>query len=207
MKKPIRKNIELGVLFGLVCAIMLSFARFEVRCDELRQGVLRLHIVANSDSEADQNLKLAVRDEILKSSVDIFKNCNNVDQAIAIASKNIETINTIANNVLKQSDFGYEANVSVGSKYFNTRVYDDFTLPAGNYTSLIVDLGEAKGKNWWCVVFPCVCVPSASDATLTDGVSSYAADTAENASQYKIKFKTVELYEKFKKYLQKNDIF
>ncbi|MBE6787991.1 MAG: stage II sporulation protein R [Ruminococcaceae bacterium] len=207
MKKPIRKNIELGVLFGLVCAIMLSFARFEVRCDELRQGVLRLHIVANSDSEADQNLKLAVRDEILKSSVDIFKNCNNVDQAIAIASKNIETINTIANNVLKQSGFGYEANVSVGSKYFNTRVYDDFTLPAGNYTSLIVDLGDAKGKNWWCVVFPCVCVPSASDATLTDGVSPYAADTAENASQYKIRFKTVELYEKFKKYLQKNDIF
>ena len=62
MKKSIRKNIELGVLFGLICAIMLSFSRFEMRCDELRQGVLRLHIIANSDSEADQNLKLAVRD-------------------------------------------------------------------------------------------------------------------------------------------------
>ena len=78
MKKISRKNIELGVLFGLICTIMLSFSSFEVRCDELRQNVLRLHIVANSDSEADQNLKLAVRDEILKNSTDIFKNCGDV---------------------------------------------------------------------------------------------------------------------------------
>ncbi len=204
MKKTIRKNIELGVLFGLVCAIMLSFSRFEMRCNELRQGVLRLHIIANSDSDADQNLKLAVRDEILKNSTDIFKDCDSVDDAIVTATTNVEDINEIANAVIKKSGFDYEAKVSVGDRYFNTREYDDFTLPAGTYKSLIVNLGEAKGKNWWCVVFPCVCVPTACDASLSDSVSVEAADTAQNASKYKIKFKTVEIYEEIKKIFSKN---
>lgn len=203
MKKKFRKNIELGVLFGLICAIVLSFSRFEVRCDELRQGVLRLHIVANSDESDDQNLKLAVRDEILKDSTDIFKNCNTTEDAIVTASNSIESINEIANRVIKEKGFDYEARVSVGDRYFSTREYDDFTLPAGTYKSLIVDLGEAKGKNWWCVVFPCVCVPTASDASLSDSVSDDAADTAENAPQYEIKFKSMELYEKIKRFFTK----
>ncbi len=201
--KTTKKNIEIAILFGLICAIMLSFAQFEVRCDELRQGVLRLHIVANSNSDIDQDIKLAVRDEILKNGADIFKNCDNVDQAIMTASDNIDAFNNIANNVLKQNGFTYKANVTVADRYFDTREYDDFTLPAGTYKSLVVDLGAASGKNWWCVVFPCVCVPSAADATLSDSVSSYAAHTAESAPQYEIKFKTIELYEKFKKYFQK----
>ena len=203
MLKIKRKNIELGVLFGLICAIALSFARFDARCNELRQGVLRLHIVANSDSETDQNLKLAVRDEILNSSIGIFKNCASVDDAIITADQNIESISQIANDVIKQNGFNYEAKVSVGDRYFNTREYDTFTLPAGTYKSLIIDLGEASGKNWWCVVFPCVCVGSASDASLDDAVSTDAANTAQNAKDYEIKFKTAEIYERFKKFFSK----
>lgn len=204
MKKVIRKNVELGVLFGLICAIALSFARFETQCDELRDGVLRLHIIANSDTKQDQELKLAVRDEILKNSTDIFKNCNTVEDAILTADSKIDDINEIANNVLKQNGFDYDARVSVGDKYFDTREYDDFTLPAGTYKSLVVDLGDAKGKNWWCVVFPCVCVPSASDSKLSDSVSDESANTAENAPKYKIKFKSMEIYEKIKKLFSKN---
>ena len=204
MKKVIRKNVELGVLFGLICAIVLSFAHFETQCDELRDGVLRLHIIANSDTKEDQELKLAVRDEILKNSTDIFKNCNTVEDAILTADSKIDDINEIANNVLKQNGFDYDARVSVGDKYFNTREYDDFTLPAGTYKSLVVDLGDAKGKNWWCVVFPCVCVPSASDSKLSDSVSVGSANTAENAPKYKIKFKSMEIYEKIKKLFSKN---
>lgn len=207
MKSNIRKNVELGVLFGLICAIVLSFANFETRCDELRQGVLRLHIIANSDTPEDQNLKLAVRDAILKNSTDIFKDCNNVTDAITTADKNIENINEIANNVIKQSGYDYTARVSVDDRYFDTREYEDFTLPAGTYKSLIVDLGAAKGKNWWCVVFPCVCVPTAYDANLTDSVSQQAADTAQNAPKYEIKFKSIEIYEKIKKYFEKTDNF
>ena len=203
MKKTTRKNIELGVLFGLICAIVLSFSNFESRCNELRQGVLRLHIIANSDSQADQTLKLAVRDEILKNSTNIFKDCHNVDEAIVAANLNIESINQIANNVIKENGFDYTANVSVGEKDFDTREYDNFTLPAGTYQSLIVDLGNAEGKNWWCVVFPCVCVPTATDASLTDSVSLEAANTAQNAPKYEIRFKSIEIYEKIKKYFEK----
>lgn len=203
MKTNVRKNIELGVLFGLICAIVLSFSQFELRCNELRQGVLRLHIVANSDNDIDQNVKLAVRDEILKNSTDIFKGCNNVSDAVIAASANVEEIKEIANRVLKEQGLNYEANVSVGDKYFNTREYDDFTLPAGTYKSLIVDLGSGEGKNWWCVVFPCVCVPTASKATLSDSVSVKAENTAKNASKYEIRFKTVEIYEEFKKIFSK----
>lgn len=203
MKKTVVKNIELGVLFGLVCAIILSFARFEARCDELRQGVLRLHIIANSNSEADQNLKLAVRDEILKNSINIFKDCNNVEDAIVTADNNIEEINEIANRVVRENGFDYNACVSVESRYFDTREYENFTLPAGNYQSLVVDLGKAQGKNWWCVVFPCVCVPTADDASLSDSVSNKAAYTAENAPKYKMKFKSIEIYEEIKKIFSK----
>ena len=204
MKTNIRKNIELGVLFGLICAIALSFSRFEVRCDELRQNVLRLHIIANSDEVCDQELKLAVRDEILKNSVDIFKDCSDVASACEMAQTQLDNIGAIANNVIKENGFNYDADVSVGDAYFDTREYDDFTLPAGTYKSLIVNLGDGKGKNWWCVVFPCVCVPTADGAELSDSVSIEAANTAENAPKYEIKFKTVELYEKLKKIFSKN---
>ena len=204
MKTKIRKNIELGVLFGLICAIVLSFSRFEVRCDELRQNILRLHIIANSDEPEDQTLKLAVRDEILKSSIDIFKNCSDVTAACNIAETQLDTISDIANSVIKQKGLDYTASVSVGDAYFGTREYDNFTLPAGSYKSLIVNLGEGKGKNWWCVVFPCVCVPTALDASLSDSVSDEAAATAENAAEYEIKFKTVEIYEQIKKIFSKN---
>ncbi len=204
MKNNIRKKIEIGVAFGLACAVVLSFARFEARCDELRKGVLRLHIIANSDSAADQNLKLSIRDEILKHSTDIFKECKNVDDAIGTASTKLTEICDISNDIIKQNGLDYSADATVEAAYFDTRVYENFTLPAGEYQSLIVRLGEAKGKNWWCVVFPCVCVPTARGAALSDSVSDAAAETAEKAHNYKIKFKSAEIYEEIKKIFSKN---
>lgn len=198
-----KRNIEIAVLFGLICAVVLSFARFELRCDDLRDNLLRLHIIANSDSTDDQNIKLAVRDAILESSVDIFKDCSSVDDAIEVAKSQVQVFNGIANNVLRNADFNYEANTTVEEQYFNTRTYDDFTLPAGNYNSLVINLGDSQGKNWWCVVFPCVCVPSATDSDLSDSVPEKAVSTAENAEKYKIKFKTVEIYEEIKNFFQK----
>lgn len=204
MKNKIRKNIEIGVLFGLVCSVILSFAKFDVRCDELRNNVLRLHIIANSDSDADQKLKLAVRDEILKTSVDIFNGCDDIATACDIANAQIEKISEKANEVITRNGFGYSAKAEIGNSYFETRQYEDFTLPAGTYKSLIVRLGEGKGKNWWCVVFPCVCVPSAADAQLSDSVSKSAAETAENPQKYVVKFKTAEIYEQIKNFFEKS---
>mgnify|MGYP000252408562 CR=1 FL=1 len=204
MKTNLRKNIELGVLFGLICSVILSFARFDARCDELRNNVLRLHIIANSDSAADQKLKLDVRDEILESSLDIFNGCTDITSACDIAETQLRAISEKADAVIKQNGFDYSANATVGNSYFETREYDDFTLPAGTYKSLIVRLGEGKGKNWWCVIFPAVCLPAAApEAELSDSTTETGAMIAEHPKKYVAKFKAVEIYEDFKKFISR----
>lgn len=194
-----KQNIRIGILFGLIAAILFSMADFDAACDDLRSNVLRLHIIANSDSEHDQQLKLKVRDAILQESLDCFKDCDGLDDALITANLNCEKLEKIANDVIRKSGESYCARVSIGNADFDTRVYDDFTLPAGNYKSVIVNLGEAKGKNWWCVVFPCVCVPAATNVKLSDSVNKKGAYVAENAPKYEMKFKIVELYERLKK--------
>ncbi len=200
MKSKIRKNIEQGILIGLICAIMLSLAHFDAACTDLKNSVLRLHIRANSDSCEDQQLKLAIRDKILEQSDTVFDKCTDLDSAILSAEKNSGKIEEIANSVIKEYGYDYTASVSVGESYFETREYDSFVLPAGNYRSLIVNIGKAQGKNWWCVVFPAVCLPAA-DANLQDSASVESSKIAENAPKYVMKFKIVEWYEQIKKRL------
>lgn len=194
-----RKAAEVSVFFGLLCAVFMSAAHFEAACDDLRANVLRLHIIANSDSEADQALKLEVRDRILRETEDIFKNSTSVADAERAVSANLERFESTALSVIEENGFGYSADAYVGNSYFETREYEDFTLPAGNYRSLIIRLGEGKGHNWWCVVFPTVCIPAASDAELSDSTSETSAEIAEHPQKYVMKFKAVEIYEKIKK--------
>ncbi|MCQ2440931.1 MAG: stage II sporulation protein R [Clostridia bacterium] len=203
MNKILKKNIELGIIFGLICAVLLSFSRFNAECDDLRANVLRLHIIANSDTDADQNVKLKVRDELLKNSDIIFDRCNNLEDAIISAEEKTDKICEIANEVLLKNGFKYNAVATVCDSYFETREYDGFTLPAGTYKSLTVRLGEAKGHNWWCVIFPAVCIPAAADASLADTASKASASMAENGKKYVIRFKSVEIYENLKKKFQK----
>lgn len=198
MKKTLRKNIERGVLFGLVCAILLSFARFEAKCQELRDGVLRLHILANSDSTADQQLKLKVRDKILEVTASEFQSAGNIDDAIIIANGNMDKIIDAAKEVIAKEGYSYSVSADVEENFFENREYDDFTLPAGVYNSLTVRIGCAQGHNWWCVVFPGICLPAAQKSTLKNAVSTGSAKVAKNASKYKMGFKTVEIYEKIK---------
>ena len=198
MKKQLKRNIELGVLFGLICAVIMSFARFETRCDELREGVLRLHILANSDSAEDQQLKLLVRDKILETASPYLENACDIDTAIAVINENIGEITAAANGTIREQGFSYTATAAVEKNFFDNREYDDFTLPAGVYNSLTVRIGEANGHNWWCVVFPGVCIPAAKKSTLEKAVSGGSAGVAKNASRYKIGFKAVEIFEKIK---------
>lgn len=197
-----RKNIETGIIFGLICAIILSMANFDAGCEDLRKGVLRLHIIANSDSEEDQSLKLKVRDEILKESDCLFENAGNLESAIVCAEENIGKLTEIADRVCDQNGTGYKASAKVGTSYFETREYEDFTLPAGEYTSLIVTLGEAEGKNWWCVIYPAVCIPSAT-ADLSESVGKNGTKIANNPSKYIMKFKVVEWYENIRRKCRK----
>lgn len=197
-----RRGAELSAVVGLLCAIFASMAHFEAACDDLRQNVLRLHIIANSDSEEDQAVKLLVRDKILEESTDIFAGETDLHKAEQRAADKLNEFCQTAEQVLLENGFSYGAEAEIGDSYFETREYEDFTLPAGSYRSLIIRLGEAKGKNWWCVIFPAVCVPAASDASLSDSASSTSAQIAEHPQKYVMRFKTVEVYEDLKKFLK-----
>ena len=197
--KDFKSNLRISVLTALIFAMVISMVPFEAACEDLRENVLRLHIIANSDSKEDQALKIKVRNRILEESLDCFSECSNVDEAIITADINLNVLKNIAREVVKEEGFDYEVDVSIGNSDFDTRVYDEFTLPAGNYKSLIVKLGNANGKNWWCVIFPSVCVPAATNSSLSESVGKEGVEIAENAPKYEMKFKIVEWYEQIKK--------
>ncbi len=205
MKKKLfsRRAAELSLLCGLLCSVFLSAAHFGAACDDLRSNVLRLHIIANSNSAEDQAVKLKVRDSILTQTADIFDGKASLKEAEASAAKNIERLNETAVKTLRENGFNYGAAAEIGNSYFETREYEDFTLPAGNYRSLIIRLGNGEGKNWWCVVFPAVCVPAAGDARLSDSTAEVSADIAEHPNKYVMKFKAVEIYEDLKRFLSR----
>lgn len=194
-----RRNIELSILFGLIFAILLSFARFDAACSDIRENVVRLHIIANSDSKADQELKLKIRDEILNLNGDIFENTENYEEALLITEKNLSLFEDTANRIIRENGFNYQATASIGDTYFETREYETFTLPAGTYKSLNIRLGKAEGKNWWCVVFPAVCIPAATDRDLSKSVSDEGVKITSNPQKYVMKFKAVEIFEDIKK--------
>lgn len=194
-----KKAFEWALVFGFICSVFWSMASFDANCEELRDNVLRLHIVANSDLTADQELKLKIRDEILKKSETLFEKSTDLNSALQKAEENLENYEQIANRVIKEQGFNYSATAKIGKRFFETRVYDDFTLPAGEYDALIVELGEGVGKNWWCVIFPGVCVPTEKGASLKDSVGEKSAKIAENPKPYKMRFKSVEIYEKIKR--------
>ena len=197
------KRIKLSILFGLISAMLLSVSHFNVLCDDLRENVLRLHIIANSDSVADQNLKILIRDEILNETSDLFLNVTDLEDAKQKVGTSLNEFEEIAKRVIVENGFNYDAVAYVEEKYCDTRVYDEFTLPAGYYPSLVIELGEAKGKNWWCVVFPTVCIPAASKGDLSDSVNAESANMAKQGSRYIMRFKTVEIYEKIKNFINK----
>ena len=199
MKQNLFKRIRVSAAVALIICVMLSLVGFDAKCDDLRNNVLRLHILANSDSVADQNLKIAVRDAILATGCTEFESCTNLEQAISCAENSIHVFKRAAEKTVKECGYNYDIEIMLDKTYFDTRVYDDFTLPAGFYNALVVKIGEAKGKNWWCVMFPAICVPAATDAELSDSVENDSAEVALNAGRYQIGFKAVEIYQYFKK--------
>ena len=199
-----KKALEWGLIFGFICSVFCSFADFDASCEELRHNVLRLHIVANSNSEEDQTLKLEIRDRILEESQRLFEPEKDLQSAIKTAKENIKLYEKIANEVISEAGLDYKAEAKIGKAFFETRVYEDFTLPSGEYESLIINLGKSEGKNWWCVVFPSVCLPLDSRASLSQSVGEKGCEIAQNGEKFKVKFKTVEINEKIKKALSKS---
>lgn len=186
-----KKRFELSIILALIFSVLLSFTSFSAYCNEIENGVLRLHILANSDSDKDQALKLAVRDSILENSENIFESASNKEDALKNAKENLPKIIGTAKETIKENGYDYSVSGEVEKCYFNTRVYDNFTLPAGYYDAVRIKIGSAKGKNWWCVLFPEVCI--SASANLKDTLSDGSVEKIENPQNYKVKFKVVEI--------------
>lgn len=179
-------TIILGIAQPVVAAVKTS--------EDISNKVFRLHILANSNSTEDQNTKLMLKNFILENSEDVIGG-KTLDEAISNAKDNRKEITEMCNEYLKSIGIDYKVVVSVVKEYFKTRVYDDFTLPAGKYNSLKIELGEAKGHNWWCIVFPSVCL-SACTESMNDYLNEDEMKLVSNT--YSPKFKVVEIYESAK---------
>ena len=199
----VKMVIILTILFfayTTICAI--SYAN-DVSTD-IANSVFRLHVIANSDSDIDQNLKYIVRDNLLEYMNTLCANCSSKEEAISLAKENIENFKKIALDTIKNEGFDYSVNVEIGNFEFPTKHYGDISLPAGYYDALKVEIGEAKGQNWWCVMFPPLCFVDASSGivpeeskedlenSLTDEEFSIVSDNEENLT-FKLKFKILEI--------------
>lgn len=161
MKGITLKTVTLALVLAIVISEACSFVRDGRELDRLRESVLRLHILANSDSEQDQTLKLKVRDELLANSGDIFGEASDIDTAKACAQRNIDEIEAIAEKVLTENGCDMPVSAGIARVYFDERTYGDITMPEGEYAALRVEIGQAGGKNWWCVMYPPLCLPAA----------------------------------------------
>lgn len=193
------KAFNISLIFGLTIAVLLSMARFDALCDDIRSNVFRLHIIPASDSEDDQLLKLKVRDEILNLSANYFEKCDSKEMAIDFAKNNCDFFAQVAKQTIEENGYDYDVNVTVEECYFENREYDKFTLPAGNYQALKVVIGNGNGKNWWCIMFPAVCI--GASRKLDNAVTQESADVAENPKKFQMGFKMTEIYQYFKKIL------
>lgn len=152
-----RKRMILGLFLCLLCVLTVSKAAAPaVETVASADGILRLHVIANSDSEADQTVKLAVRDAILP----LFSRAESYEDARAFLLAHGKEIQSAAEAVLKEHGFSYGVQLSLGTETFPERVYDGTRFPAGAYDALCVRLGTAEGHNWWCVLFPPLCIVS-----------------------------------------------
>lgn len=193
-----QKRLFVFVPFLLSLVLIITTITPAIKMSEdISEKVFRLHILANSDSMEDQELKLKVRNKILDLSNSIYENCTSVEDAISVSKYNIKLITQTAQNVIAFYGYEYEAKSYVVKEFFNTRVYDNFTLPAGYYNTLKITIGEGKGHNWWCVMYPSVCVTGCIDDFDSD--LTYNERKMIENSNYVYRFKVVEIYQKIKK--------
>jgi len=172
--------------------------RYEKQSDEIRFDTLRLHIIANSDSDLDQKLKLKVRDRILSDTGELFAEVSGKSEAVALAKTSLDDIQSDAEAVIAEAGLDYPVKVELTKMWFETRSYDGFTLPAGDYDAVRVVIGEGEGVNWWCVMYPPLCIPSEDSAA--EAVKVYGDNSAFVISSggTEIRFAIVELIERIK---------
>lgn len=193
------KSIKIFVPLFLVFAFLFSYITpFIKTSEDISEEVFRLHILANSDSAEDQQLKLKVRDEILKKGESVFASSESLEETIELCKENIGLFKETAERCLKENGSNYDVKVYVDKEYFNTRKYDKITLPSGIYNALKIEIGQGKGHNWWCVMFPAICLSSVTDDELNKYLTEDEQKLVNSDSKYEVRFKIVEIYEKVK---------
>lgn len=199
--------IEASIAIALMFTVVLSIVNFGFECSEIRSDVIRLHILANSDSEEDQQVKIIVRDVLLNCGKELFSGNITKGNAEEVLNKQKDELIKIANKTLAENGFNYKAQIYLTEEYFTTRSYENFTLPAGEYLALKVVLGEGGGHNWWCVMFPPLCLPAASGNTELDAVvDEDGAKIIQNYDEYEMRFKVVELFESIKNKIKSKNV-
>ena len=182
---------------AFVLVVIYSLIPFQAQCDNISNDVFRLHILANSDSDYDQSVKLKVRDKVLEYSKNLFESASSKEEAESLISQNFNNITRVAQNELQNLGCDKTVKAEIKKMYFTTRYYDSYTLPSGMYDALRITIGSGKGHNWWCVMYPSICVSAASEQ---DEKAKQALDDGEydiiKNEKYSYKFKVVELFEK-----------
>lgn len=213
MKKKLNFILILTILIFLYI-VLLSFNYSQAISYNLSDSVFRLHIIANSDSSADQELKLKVRDNIIEYMNTLTSSSSDKKDVISIVNNHLDSFKEIALNTIKENGSNYDVNIEIGNFHFPTKSYGDISFPAGNYDALKIEIGDAIGQNWWCVLFPPLCfvnsstgvVPDDSKNTLKENINSESYEiisegnnSNDNTSDIKIKFKIIEFFNNFGK--------
>ena len=192
-----------AVVFTVVVAVgACSVGAFAYNCSRVRSDVLRMHVIANSDSDEDQALKLKVRDAVLERGAELFDGTVTADEAKAKIEPQKAELEAAAREVIEREGYDYPVSVNVVNEYFATRCYGDLTMPAGRYTAVKVVIGEGAGHNWWCVLFPAVCLSACTKEDLSAYLDEDEVRLIENGDGYAVRFKAIEIYQKIKENLQ-----
>ncbi len=191
-------TVELALLAAFIITCVVGTMSFASACEEIRSSVLRMHVVANSDSEEDQCLKLKVRDAVLEAGKEYFDNSESAAQAEEKLIPVKDELEKVAQKVVEENGYDYDVKVNIGNAYFPTKTYDgEVTLPAGEYEAVNVIIGSGQGHNWWCVMFPPMCLPAAeSDTELNEVLSEREYEIVKSNPKFEPRFKIVEWYEK-----------
>lgn len=173
--------------------------------EDISDSVFRLHVIANSDSKEDQDLKYKVRDAVLEYMNNIAKDCTSKDEVINLAYEYQDEFKKVAEKVIEENGYDYDVNIRIGNFEFPTKNYGDISLPAGYYDSLRIEIGEAKGQNWWCVMFPPLCfvdvtsgvVPDESKEVMQDNLNDeeYSIISDKESKDIKFKFSLIEFFQ------------
>lgn len=198
------KCISLLLILLCIYTFLCAYTYVQAVSSDISDNVFRLHVIANSDSEQDQNLKYLVRDGLLEYMNSISANCNSKSEVVELAQMHKDDFKNIALDIIHSQGFDYDVNINIGNFEFPTKTYGDIAFPAGFYDALRVEIGEARGKNWWCVMFPPLCfidvtsgvVPDDSKKDLESNLSSeeYAIVSNNSSSDIKFKFRLLEFF-------------